>query len=92
MLDKYDKLRQYQVPFLRCGKTVIPTTTELPGFLQAALFLTKNIKEVRGSKQVKIALKDVNKWIKYLREEGETISKLDEWQFVANLLQKNLKE
>jgi hypothetical protein len=90
ILDKYDKLRKYEVPILRCGETVVAATDEVPGFLQAAFYLATHAESVKGSKQVTTALKDVNKWINNLRENGcNKIGQIKKWQTIANVLRAN---
>ena len=93
ILKHYQKLRAYQVPILKCGETSVPATDEMPGFLQGAVYLTQNIEEVRGCKQVKTAHKDVSMWVKHIETVGsDTVGYLDQWREIINLLKKAFKE
>lgn len=90
ILKKYDKLREYEPPLLKCGDTVVPATDELPGFLQAAILLAENISAVKGTKRAKTAFGDVAKWISHLESMQasghEVMHELKGWAGIANLL------
>ena len=89
-LKQYSQLRKKQIPFLRCGETVVPAYEGMPGYLQAAIFLAENIDSAKGTKRAKTAFDDVAKWMMHLEEiskQGhDVVDELQVWAKIANLL------
>jgi hypothetical protein len=93
ILQRYEELRKKQIPILRCGKTTVPATEEMPGFLQGAILLAKNIDMVKGAEQINTACGDLEKWIVNLEKTGTSrFNELTEWKKIFNLLNYNRPE